>query len=87
MWGLQWWFVAVTLVLFPMRALRPAQFFLLMTLAVDIAALLLAGMIAPITLEEHIGGSSHRFLMQLAPGALLFSIGQIWVREPPPNAA
>ncbi|MDB5342124.1 MAG: hypothetical protein JWP89_501 [Schlesneria sp.] len=87
MWGLQWWFVAVTLVLFPIRALRPAQLFLLMTLAVDIAALLLAGMIAPITLEEHIGGSSHRFLMQLAPGAVLFSIGQIWVREPALNAA
>jgi hypothetical protein len=87
MWGLQWWFVALTLVLFPMRALRPAQLFLLITLSVDIAALLLAGMIAPITLEEHIGGSSHRFLMQLAPGALLFAIGQIWVREPSHNAA
>lgn len=87
MWGLQWWFVALTLLLFPKRALRPAQLFLLTTLAVDIAALLLAGMIAPITLEEHIGGSSHRFLMQLAPGAVLLSIGQIWVREPPLNAA
>jgi hypothetical protein len=87
MWGLQWWFVALTLALFPMRALRPAQLFLLMTLALDITALLLAGMIAPITLEEHIGGSSHRFLMQLAPGAVLFSIGQVWVREPPQNAA
>lgn len=87
LWGLQWWFVAATLVLFPSRVWRPAQLFLLLTLAVDIAALLLAGMIAPITLEEHIGGSSHRYLMQLSPGALLFAVGQIWCRENSPDTA
>lgn len=87
LWGLQWWFVAAMLILFPSRAWRPAQLFLLLTLAVDIAALLLAGMIAPITLEEHIGGSSHRYLMQLAPGAVLFAIGQVWHRENMPEPA
>lgn len=76
-WGLQWWGVAITFVLFPRRALGPAQLFVLLTLLGDIAALLLAGMIAPVTLEEHIGGSSHRYLMQLAPGAVLFIIGQL----------
>lgn len=87
LWGLQWLLVAVTLILFPSRAWRPAQLFLLSALTVDIAALLLAGMIAPITLEEHIGGSSHRYLMQLAPGAVLFAIGQIWYRENRPDTA
>lgn len=76
-WGVQWWGVAITLVLFPRRVLRPAQLFVLLTLLGDIAALLLAGMIAPVTLEEHIGGSSHRYLMQLAPGAVVFLMGQL----------
>ena len=75
-WGLQWWFVVLMLVLFPKRAIRPPQLFLLLALIGDLAALLLAGMIAPVMLEEHIGGSSHRYLMQLAPGTLLFAIGQ-----------
>jgi hypothetical protein len=75
-WGLQWWFIALTIVLFPKRVLHRPQLFLLVTLAGDVAALLLAGMIAPVMLEEHIGGSSHRYLMQLAPGAVLFALGQ-----------
>ena len=77
LWGLQWWFVLLTLVLFPRRAIRPPQLFLLLTLIGQLAALLLAGMIAPVMLEEHIGGSSHRYLMQLAPGALLLAFGQL----------
>ena len=76
-WGLQWWFVALALVCFPRRALRPAQLFLLLTILGDLAALLLAGMIAPVAFEEHIGGSSHRFLMQLAPAGLLFAFAQL----------
>ena len=76
-WGLQWWFVVLTLVMFPKRALRPPQLLLLLALIGQLAALLLAGMIAPVMLEEHIGGSSHRYLMQLAPGALLLAFGQL----------
>ena len=76
-WGLQWWFVALTLFCFPRRALRPAQLFLLLTILGDLAALLLAGMIAPVAFEEHIGGFSHRFLMQLAPAGLLFAFAQL----------
>jgi hypothetical protein len=33
-------------------------------------------MIAPTSVQEHLGGSSHRFLMQLVPAALLFTAGQ-----------
>ncbi|MBS0204365.1 MAG: hypothetical protein JSS49_15785 [Planctomycetes bacterium] len=80
-WGLQWWFVVLSLVCFPRRALRPAQLFLLLTILGDLAALLLAGMIAPVSFEEHIGGSSHRFLMQLAPAGLLFAFAQLHVES------
>ena len=76
-WGLQWWLLVLTLVLFPGRALRPAQLFLLLHLMGALSALLLAGMVAPVILHEHIGGSSHRYLMQIAPAALLFSLGQL----------
>lgn len=75
-WGLQWWLLLAMAVLFPHRALRIPQVFLLLNLAGALAALLVAGMVAPITLHEHIGGSSHRYLMQIAPTALLFSLGQ-----------
>lgn len=81
-WGLQWWFVVMSVFLFPRRALRWPQLFLLLTLCGDIAALLLAGMIAPVMLQEHIGGSSHRYLMQLAPGALLLAFSNIAWHQP-----
>jgi hypothetical protein len=76
-WGLQWWFALAMGLLFPKRALQSPQMFLVLVLAGDIAALLLAGMIAPVMLEEHIGGSSHRYLMQLIPAVVLFGIGQL----------
>jgi hypothetical protein len=81
-WGLQWWFVGVMLILFPRRVLQSPQLFLLLTLCGDIAGLLMAGMIAPVTLQEHIGGSSHRFLMQLAPGAIMLVFGMGWADYP-----
>jgi hypothetical protein len=52
--------------------------FLLLNLAGAVAALVIAGMIAPADLHDHIGGSSERYLMQLAPGAVLFAAGQWW---------
>jgi hypothetical protein len=34
-------------------------------------------MLAPVAVEDHIGGSSHRFLLQLIPTAVLFLVGQM----------
>lgn len=76
-WGLQWWFMSVTLVLAPRRLLRPAQMLLVIDVLGALAALLVAGMLAPVQLEEHIGGSSHRFLMQITPVAILFAASQL----------
>jgi hypothetical protein len=79
-WGLQWWLLVVAAVTAPGRVLRPAQVFVLLEIAGGIAALIVAGMIAPAELHDHIGGSSHRYLMQLAPLAVLFAAGQ-WAPE------
>jgi hypothetical protein len=81
-WGLHWWGVLLSLVAHPRRALDRAQLFLLFDMAGALCSLLVAGMIAPTTVEEHIGGSSHRFLLQLTPVALLFLVGQ-WNRAMP----
>jgi len=81
-WGLHWWGVLLSLVAHPRRALDRSQLFLLLDLAGALCSLLVAGMIAPTTVEEHIGGSSHRFLLQLTPVALLFLVGQ-WNRAMP----
>jgi hypothetical protein len=78
-WGLQWWVLLLALLSAPRSAARPAQVFLLLDVLGAIAALLAAGMFAPAELREHIGGSSHRFLMQIAPVAVLFVAGQ-WGR-------
>lgn len=80
-WGLQWWLLVVAAVTAPGRMLRPAQVFVLLEIAGGIAALMVAGMIAPAELHDHIGGSSHRYLMQLAPLAVLFAAGQWGVGE------
>lgn len=79
-WGLQWWAPLAALVSAPRRALRPEQVFLLLEVAGAVAALIVAGMIAPIDVQDHIGGSSERFLMQIAPLAILFTAGQWGVR-------
>lgn len=78
-WGLHWWVLLLALFSAPRSALRPAQAFLVLDVLGAIAALLAAGMLAPAELREHIGGSSHRFLMQIAPVAVLFVAGQ-WGR-------
>jgi hypothetical protein len=80
-WGLQWWLLLAGLVAFPRRALRGEQLLLLLDVLGAVAALLLAGLLAPTAVTEHIGGSSDRFLMQLAPGAVLFAAGQ-WMEQP-----
>jgi hypothetical protein len=75
-WGLQWWVLLAALLSAPRRALRPGQVFVLLEVVGAIAALIVAGMIAPIDVQDHIGGSSERFLMQIAPLAILFAAGQ-----------
>ena len=79
-WGLQWWLLLVAAVTAPRRILRPAQLFILLEILGGIAALMVAGMVAPAELHEHIAGSSHRYLLQLAPLAVLFAAGQ-WGEE------
>jgi len=79
-WGLQWWVLMLSLCAFPAKAIKPHQLFLLLNLLGALAALIIAGMIAPTPVQEHIGGSSLRFLMQISGGALLFIAGQ-WMSE------
>lgn len=74
--GLQWWGMLLAGLTRFRAALRPEQLLLLGDVAGALAALLIAGMIAPTPVEEHLGGSSHRFLMQLVPAAVLFMAGQ-----------
>lgn len=75
-WGFQWWLLVIALLLAPRQLARRGQLLLLLDLLGAIAALLVAGMLAPVRLEEHLGGSSQRFLMQIAPVAVLFAAGQ-----------
>jgi hypothetical protein len=82
-WGLQWWGMAGSALLWPRRVFTPPQLFLLLDVLGGLAALVVAGMIAPTPVEEHVGGSAHRFLMQLAPVAVAFLAGQVG----PPDGA
>lgn len=75
-WGLQWWGVLISLIAAPRRARSSHQLLLLIDLGGALAALILAGMIAPTPVEEHLGGSAHRFLIQITPTAVLFFVGQ-----------
>lgn len=79
-WGLQWWGVVISIIAYPFRALKPSQLFILLDIFGALAALIIAGMIAPTPVEEHIGGSSHRFLIQISGCAVLFLAGQ-WVND------
>jgi hypothetical protein len=85
LWGLQWWVMLAALISMPRRALRPEQVFLLFNMLGAVASLIVAGMIAPIDPRDHIGGSSERFLMQIAPVAVLFVAGQ-WGVPPSDDA-
>ena len=78
-WGLPWWMVLLALVTAPRRSFAGPQLFLLLNLLGALAAFVVAGMLAPAELEEHLGGSSARYLMQLVPVAVLFVAGT-WSR-------
>tara|TARA_R110002111_G_scaffold262869_1_gene342126 strand:+ start:40023 stop:41459 length:1437 start_codon:yes stop_codon:yes gene_type:complete len=77
-WGLQWWGLMLSLFAFPGKAIKPHQLFLLLNLLGTLSALVIAGMIAPTPVQEHIGGSSLRFLLQISGGAILYIAGQ-WI--------
>ncbi len=74
-WGLPWWMVLLAIVTAPRRSFAGPQLFLLLNLLGALAAFVVAGMLAPAELEEHLGGSSARYLMQLVPVAVLFVAG------------
>ena len=84
-WGAQWWLVIALGLMFPRRALTSPQLLLIGDITGALAALIVAGMLAPVKLEEHIGGSSHRFLMQIAPIAIVFAAGQLIDRRSAEN--
>ena len=73
-WGLQWWLMLAAFLSRPLSSIRTPQVIFILDVAGSLAALLVAGMLAPAQLDEHIGGSSHRFLMQIAPVAVLFAV-------------
>ena len=75
-WGLQWWLAILALISRPTRAIQPPQLLLILDLVGSLLSLIVAGMVAPAQLDEHIGGSSHRFLMQITPVAILFAVTQ-----------
>ncbi|MFO0919759.1 MAG: hypothetical protein U0872_15785 [Planctomycetaceae bacterium] len=76
-WGWQWWLMLAAAALAPRRIVRFGSALLLGDIAGGLLGLMTAGLLAPVTLHEHIGGSSDRFLMQLAPLAILFAAGQL----------
>ena len=80
-WGLHWWLMLVGLVTAPRRVWSASQMVLLLDVVGSLLALMVAGMLAPAQLDEHIGGSSPRFLMQLVPVAVLFAAGQLAPRR------
>lgn len=75
-WGLTWWLMLAAGLTRLRRAFTPAQAILVLDVGGALLALLVAGVLAPVVVEEHLGGSSHRFLVQLVPSALLFAAGQ-----------
>jgi len=76
LWGLQWWAGLAGITLRPRRSVETPQLFLIFNLLGALAALLVAGMLAPAELEEHLGGSTHRYLMQLVPVVMLLMAAQ-----------
>lgn len=75
-WGLQWCVGLAAIATQPRKAIQPPQLFLILNLLGALTALLMAGMLAPAELEEHLGGSTHRFLMQIVPVVLLLIAAQ-----------
>lgn len=85
-WGLQWWGMVLSALSGLRQSLTPPQLFLVLDVLGALAGLVVAGMIAPTPVEEHLGGSSHRFLLQITPVAVLFMVGQ-WSRSGGPVGA
>ncbi|MFV0444942.1 MAG: hypothetical protein ACK5Q5_15320 [Planctomycetaceae bacterium] len=81
-WGLTWWGVLVAVLIYPSRTLQREQLFLLADIVGALAALVVAGMLAPTPVAEHLGGSAHRFLLQIAPVGLLFIASQFQEESP-----
>ena len=79
-WGLQWCVGLAAILTRPRKAIQPPQLFLILNLLGALSALLVAGMLAPAELEEHLGGSTHRYLMQIVPVVLLLIAVQ-WADE------
>lgn len=75
-WGLHWWGAVLGCLLHPRRAVTAPQALLWLDVLGGLAALTVAGMLAPIPPEEHIGGSAHRFLLQLTPVGVLLAASQ-----------
>ena len=73
-WGLQWWLMLAAMISRPRRSFQKPQLLCVLDVVGSLVALVVAGMLAPAQLDEHIGGSSHRFLMQIAPVAVLFAV-------------
>ena len=79
-WGLHWWAGLAAIATRPRRAMELPQIFLILNLLGALAALLVAGMLAPAELEEHLGGASHRYLMQLVPVVMLL-VASLWSND------
>ena len=79
-WGLHWWAGLAAIATRPRRAMALPQLFLILNLLGALAALLVAGMLAPAELEEHLGGASHRYLMQLVPVVMLL-VASLWANN------
>lgn len=79
-WGLHWWAGMAAILTRPRRAMELPNLFLILNLLGALAALLVAGMLAPAELEEHLGGASHRYLMQLVPVAILL-VASLWSKN------
>lgn len=73
-WGLQWWLMVAAFACCFRRSMQRSQLLCLFDVIGALMSLLVAGMLAPAQLDEHIGGSSHRFLMQISPVAVLFAV-------------
>lgn len=76
-WGLQWWLMIFGAIAVPRRLLTAPQLLLLLDVVGSLLSLMLAGILAATEVSEHVGGSSHRYLMQIAPVAILFAAGQL----------
>lgn len=81
LWGLQWWLMLFGIVAAPKRALAGPQLILLLDVFGAALSLMLAGVFAETEVSGHIVLSSHRYLMQIAPIAVIFAAAQLGTRR------